>query len=117
MRLAPGDVVVELDAYDSVGNALDVLEISNLVFMFKTFFFFADEEEAQSSITFLPVKPFQLSLLFASKARASLTLLANIRLGWKGLTETNDIADLASLSVTKKKKFYNVDTRFLRASS
>jgi hypothetical protein len=39
MRLAPGDIVVQLDAYDSVGNALDVLEISDLVFMFKNFFF------------------------------------------------------------------------------
>ncbi len=55
---------------------------------------------------FVPVKPFQLSLVFVDKARAiprveplkwsllsqALALPANIRLSWKGLPGTNVLA-------------------------
>jgi hypothetical protein len=41
----------------------------------------------------------------------ALALLADIGLGWKSLPGTKGIAYLVSSSVTKKKKFYNVDSR------
>ena len=35
----------------------------------------------------------------------------NVRLDWKVIASTNTLAYLASLTVTKEKKFYNIDTR------
>jgi hypothetical protein len=72
-----------------------------------------------TSLSFVPVKPFQPSLMFVSKIRslpwfglfaeASLglasALLANIRLGWLGLLGTNTPAYYEYLSITTVKSF------------
>ncbi len=70
-------------------------------------------------------KHFQLTLLFVGKARSlpksevpgrsslgyCLVLPTNIRVGRKGLPGTNTLAYLVQLTVTKEKKFYNIETR------
>jgi hypothetical protein len=43
--------------------------------------------------------------------KRALTLLTNIRLGWKGLPRTNTLPCLLSSLMMNIKKFYNIDTR------
>jgi hypothetical protein len=61
-------------------------------------------------------------LEFEGKARANpigapfrflgklLVFPENVRLNWKGIASTNTLAYSASLTVTKEKSFYNIDT-------
>jgi hypothetical protein len=62
---------------------------------------------------FVPGRPIHPSLMFASKARIlfrcftreGLVLLANIRLGWKGLPGTNNLAYYKYSKITPVKSF------------
>jgi hypothetical protein len=80
-------------------------------------YLFITDEEVKKARTFDMRAYPRGEHLKAAPLMQTLALLPNVKLGWKGLPQTIIEAHLASSSLMKKKKVFNIDTRRLNSKT